>query len=69
MPVKVYAEERYAFVQASIHALGIPFSRSMPLFERFMASCLKAEIEFLAVFLDREGGRIAYSDEAGQAFQ
>ncbi len=58
MAVSAYAEERYAIVQARIRALGVPLSRSMPLFERFMASCLKAEIEFLAVFLDREGGRI-----------
>ncbi len=58
MTLEAYAEERTNFVQAAIRPLGVPLSRSNPYFERFMAACLKAEIQYLAIFFEREGGRI-----------
>ena len=61
MTVSSYAEERLAFVQSLARRIGVPVSKSMPYFERFMAACLRAETEYLAVFLDREGGNIEAS--------
>jgi hypothetical protein len=59
MTAAVYAEERFAFVQNLIRRLGAPLSRASPYFDRFMAACLKAEIEYLGVFFAREGGKMA----------
>jgi hypothetical protein len=56
MTVSDYAEDRFAFVQGVVRRLGVPISRATPYFERFMGACLKAEIAFLSVFFDREGG-------------
>ena len=58
MPASTYAEERFGFVQGLIRRLGVPLSKTAPYFERFMTSCLKAEMEYLAIFSDREGGKI-----------
>ncbi|MGO9772052.1 MAG: DUF6538 domain-containing protein [Roseiarcus sp.] len=56
MTVAAYAEDRFGFVQGVVRRLGVPISRATPYFERFMGACLKAEIAYLAVFFDREGG-------------
>ena len=40
-----YSEERFTFVQSAIRPLGVSLSRTAPYFGRFMAACLKAEIE------------------------
>ncbi len=53
-----YAEERFGFLQSVIRRLGVPLSRSSPYFDRFMTACLKAEIEYLGVFFDREGEKM-----------
>ncbi len=58
MTAAAYAEERFVFVQSVIRRLGVPRSRSSPYFDRFMTACLKAEIEYLGVFFDREGGKM-----------
>ncbi len=56
MTVAAYVEDRVGFVQGVVRRLGVPISRATPYFERFMGACLKAEIAFLSVFFDREGG-------------
>jgi hypothetical protein len=58
MTVAAYAEERFAFAQSLVRRLGVALSRSSPYFDRFMAACLKAEIEYLGVFFAREGGKM-----------
>jgi hypothetical protein len=58
MTIAAYAEARFAFVQSLIRRLGVPLTRSSPYFDRFMAACLKAEIEYLGVFFAREGGKM-----------
>jgi hypothetical protein len=58
MPASTYAEQRFGFVQGLIRRLGVPLSKTAPYFERFMTSCLKAEMEYLAIFFDREGGKV-----------
>lgn len=58
MTATIYSEERFTFVQSAIRPLGVPLSRTTPYFDRFMAACLKAEIEHLDLFFDREGGKM-----------
>jgi len=58
MTVETYAQERFGYVQAAIRPVGVPLSRSMAYFDRFMGACMKAEIEYLNTFLDREGGKL-----------
>lgn len=58
MMISRYAEERIGYVQSIVRRLGVPMSKSSPYFERFMAACLRAELEYLTVFFDREGGRM-----------
>ncbi len=68
MTAAVYAEERFGFVQSMIRRLGVPLTRSAPYFDRFMAACLKAEMEYLGIFFQREGGQMeegAHPDSIG----
>ncbi len=58
MTTAAYAEERFGFVQSRIRRLGVPVTRSAPYFDRFMAACLKAEMEYLDIFFQREGGKM-----------
>ncbi len=58
MTVATYAQDRFGFVQGIVCQLGVPISKYMPYFERFMGACLKAEIGYLATFFDREGDTI-----------
>jgi len=57
MTISRYAEERIGYVQSIVRRLGVPVSKSS-YFERFMGACLRAELEYLTVFFDREGGRM-----------
>lgn len=58
MTISRYAEERIGYVQSIVRRLGVPVSKSSPYFERFMGACLRAELEYLTIFFDREGGRM-----------
>ena len=58
MTTAAYAEERFGFVQSRIWRLGVPVTRSAPYFDRFMAACLKAEMEYLDISFQREGGKM-----------
>ena len=58
LSVGAYAEERFTFVHGLIRRLGVSLTRSNPCFHRFMAECLKAEIEYLDIFFQREGGKL-----------
>lgn len=55
--VVTYAAERLAFVQSYVRRLGVTLSRTEPVFDRFMAECLKAELAYLDLFQLREARR------------
>ena len=57
MAVATYAAERLSFVQSYVRRIGIVLSRTEPLFERFMAACLQAELAYSHVFQLREARR------------
>lgn len=54
MTVADYATSRVGFVQAYVRRLGISLSKTSPHFDRFMASCLAAELAYLNLFQQRE---------------
>ncbi len=58
LSVEQYADARVHFVQSTVRRLGVPVSKSSPYFDRFMAACLAAEMGYLAIFFDREGGKL-----------
>ena len=68
-----YAEQRFTVVQSALRPLGVPLSRSSQYFSRFMAACLKAEVEYLDLLFDRGGvaiaddGVVEFGDEIGEA--
>ncbi len=54
MTIADYAAERLGFVQAYVRRLGVSLSRTSQHHDRFMASCLEAELSYLDVFRQRE---------------
>ncbi len=58
LSVESYADARVQFVQSTVRRFGVPISKTSPYFVRFMAACLAAEMGYLAIFFDREGGKL-----------
>ena len=52
-----YAEMRLPFVQSHVRRVGVSLSRTSPELERFMAACLKAELDYFDLFQLRESRR------------